>query len=138
MLSDTTIIGKLYVGLLKFDDLDASLESLTGTITAKGDLNVTGTLIAKEVKTEKLSILGTQTANPNPENSGASIGKAVIPAQTTEMTIETTAASSNSAFFVTPDYPVAVSASATDSGRFTVRIPTAEEFDISINWWIIN
>jgi hypothetical protein len=126
LLADTTIAGKLYIGLLKFDDLEASLESLTGTITAKGDLAVTGTLIAQKYNVDTSDVLA------------SSIGKAVIPTGTQELTIATTAVSTASAIFVTPEDPVTVSASATDSGRFTLRIPQVLPRDLNINWWVIN
>ena len=40
--ADLTVVGKLRVGLLEFDDLASSISSLTGTITIKGDLAITG------------------------------------------------------------------------------------------------
>jgi parallel beta-helix repeat protein len=140
VLSDTTITGKLLVGLLKFDDLSADLSSLSGllslqngaaTLTDTGDLTITGTLTAKAVKAEQFQVLGTAT-------SSASIGKATLPAGTTELTIATSVAATSSAIFVTPDQPVSTSAVATDSGRFTIRIPSALPNDLNVNWWIIN
>jgi hypothetical protein len=127
LLADTTVAGKLYVGLLKFDDLESSIESLTGVITAKGDLTVTGNLLAKKYNVDTSDVLG------------ASIGKATIPSGLTELVVETTAASTASSIFITPEnIATAVAFDATESGKFTVRIPAQLPQDLRINWWIIN
>jgi hypothetical protein len=140
VLSDTTIAGTLQVGLIKLNDMTGDLSSLSGllsfqngaaTLSDSGDLTIIGNLAAKTVMAEKFQILGTAT-------SSASIGKAVIPTGTTELTIDTTAAATSSAIFVTPDQPISTAAFATDSGRFTIKIPASLQNDLNISWWIIN
>ena len=111
-----TITGKLQVGLLSFDDLEASISSLTGTITVKGDLAVSGSI----------KVLG------------ASAGKAIIPAGSLDLSIDNSLASTTSAIFVTPEDPVAVSGQSTQSGQLTVRIPQALSTDLKFQWWIVN
>jgi hypothetical protein len=105
------VIGKLKVGLLAFDDLDASIESLTGIITAKGDLAVEGKVTASKYNVDTTNVLG------------ASLGKAVIPAGQTELVITTSAASTTSAIFVTPEiYAIPVATEATQAGQFVARL----------------
>ncbi len=132
------------MGLLKFDDILGDLSSLIGylslqngaaILTDSGDLTITGTLIAKEVKTEKVKVLGTDSGVAT---SSASIGRAVLPTGTQQLTIQTDAVSTGSAIFVTPDFPVALAATATDSGRFIISMDKVARQDININWWVIN
>ena len=135
LLTDTNIAGTLTVGLLKFDDLASDISSLTGilsfnngatTLDEFGNIITTGQVTASKYNVDTSDVLG------------ASVGKAVLPTGTQELTIETTAVSTDSAIFVTPDLPIAVAAAATDSGRFTIRIPTALIEDLTVNWWVIN
>ena len=114
--ADLTVIGKLSVGVLSIDDIDASLSSLTGEITIKGDLVVTGSI----------KVLG------------SSAGKAVLPAGTTSLTIDSELVSTSSAIFTTPEEPVLVGAKATESGKFVIRIPEALPNDLKVNWWVVN
>ncbi|MBI4099975.1 hypothetical protein HY440_03110 [Candidatus Microgenomates bacterium] len=50
-LAQTSIGGPLSVGLLHFDDLKASINSLTGLVTVEGNLKITGGLILKDKTT---------------------------------------------------------------------------------------
>jgi len=135
LLADTTIAGTLSVGLLKFDDMASDISSLTGllsfnngvtTIDEFGNITTTGEVTAVKYNVDTSDVLG------------SSVGKAVLPTGTQELVIETTAVTPASNIFLTPDQPVAVAASATESGRFTIRIPTALIEDLSVNWWVIN
>ncbi|KKU63485.1 MAG: Peptidase S8/S53, partial [Candidatus Amesbacteria bacterium GW2011_GWC1_47_15] len=141
LLSDTVIAGDLFVGTLKFDDMLSDISSLTGLLSFNngvavmdeyGNFSTAGTVTAKEVATEKLTILGASDVTAD------TIGKVVLAAGLTELTVDTTAVSTASAIFVTPETPVAAAASATDSGRFTIRIPTPLPNDLKVNWWVIN
>ncbi len=114
---ELNVTGKLTVGLLTFDDIEASITSLTGEITVKGDLAVTG----------KIRVLGD------------SIGRAIIPTGLTELVVSTAAVSTSSSVFVTPiNSPLAVSAQSTQSGKFVIRIPVVQSNDLKVNWWIVN
>ena len=113
---ELTVTGKLAVGLLTIDDLEASISSLTGVITVKGDLAVSGSI----------KVLGT------------SAGKAIIPAGSLDLSIDNSLASTTSAIFVTPEDPIAISGQSTQSGQFTVRIPQALPVDLKFQWWIVN
>ncbi len=117
--SDLTVTGKLTVGLMSFDDLESSISSLTGVITIKGDLAVTG----------KIRVLGD------------SIGESVIASGSAFLIVNTTAVSSASAVFVTPnivlDSPLSVTQSS-PGASFKVEIPRSIDRDIPFKWWIIN
>ena len=111
-----TVTGKLQVGLLSFDDLEASLSSLTGEITIKGDLAVTGSL----------KVLG------------SSAGKATIPANSLSLSIQNNLVSSQSAVFVSAEEAQTVGAKATESGKFVISLPASLPADLKVNWWIVN
>lgn len=122
-----TLTGKLKVGLLAFDDIDASIESLTGVITAKGDLIVENSVSAQKYNVDTSSVLG------------ASLGKATIPAGQKDLVINTTAVSTTSAIFVTPEiYAIPVASEATRAGEFVIRLPFTIADDLKVNWWVIN
>ena len=116
---ELTVTGKLQVGLLTFDDMEASLSSLTGEITIKGDLAITG----------KIRILGD------------SIGQAIMASGSASLTIETAAISSQSAVFVTPniilDSPLSVTQSS-PGASFKVEIPHSLDRDLPFKWWVVN
>ena len=116
LLSDTTVTGQLQVGLLTFDDLASSISSLTGTITVKGDLAVTGSL----------KVLG------------SSAGSAVIPAGSVELLVPNDLASSTSAVFATAEEAVPIGTQATNPGEFIIKIPSALPTDLKVKWWIVN
>ena len=119
LLSDTTVTGQLQVGLLTFDDLASSISSLTGTITVKGDLAVTGSL----------KVLG------------SSAGSAVIPAGSTSLTINSDLVSAQSAVFVTPNIVLESPLSVTESSpgtSFKVEIPRPLDRGLPFKWWIVN
>jgi hypothetical protein len=122
-----TVTGKLSVGLLAFDDIEASITSLTGTVTVNGDFVSTGAVTAQKYNVDTTSVLG------------ASLGKAIIPAGQTELVIITSAVSSNSAIFVTPEiYALPVATESTQAGKFVIRLPFDIPDDLKVNWWIIN
>ena len=116
LLSDTTVTGQLQVGLLTFDDLASSISSLTGTITVKGDLAVTGSL----------KVLG------------SSAGSAVIPAGSASISISNSLVSTTSAVFATAEDAVPVGTQATNPGEFIIKIPSALPTDLKVKWWIVN
>lgn len=107
---DLNVSGKLRVGLLVFDDIEASLSSLTDFITLKSGLAV----------------------------KHNSIGTAIIPAGSTTLTIESASAKIDSKVFVTPNEPVAVSASITETGRIIIKIASPLPADLKVNWWVVN
>lgn len=104
------------MGLLHFDDVTASISSLTGELAVEGDLKVTG----------KLKL-------PN------SSGKTTIMAGSKDVTIDVLGVATSSAVFATPeDRPVPVSAHATESGRLTIQIPDSLPINLKVNWWFVN
>jgi hypothetical protein len=70
---------------------------------------------------------------------GSSVGKSTIPAGLQELVVDTTAVSTSSSIFVTPEgNPIPVSTEATQSGEFIIRIPETLPTDLKVNWWVIN
>ncbi|KKU95054.1 MAG: LPXTG-motif cell wall anchor domain protein, partial [Candidatus Gottesmanbacteria bacterium GW2011_GWA1_48_13] len=113
---EITVTGQLQVGLLTFDDLASSISSLTGKITIKGDLAVTGSL----------KVLG------------SSAGTAVFPSGTTELLVSSDLVSSASAVFATAEEAVPIGTQTTQPGEFILKIPSALPADLKVKWWIVN
>jgi hypothetical protein len=119
-----TIAGPLKLqshGLFGLDILDGKV-----TIASNGDMHVDG-----EVTVKKLNIDTTNVA-------AASAGLEIIPAGTTTVDVDTTALTSNSLIFVTPDNAVAVGAKKKDADTFTIKLPAAQATVTKVNWFIIN
>lgn len=107
---DLTVSGKFKVGLLSFDDLEASIQSLTNLITFKSGLSV----------------------------KNDSIGTVNIPAGQTSVVVDSSYAKPESKIFVTPSEPVAISAISSESGKILIKIASSLSSDLKVNWWVIN
>lgn len=107
---DLTVSGKFKVGFLSFDDLEASIASLTDFITLKSGLII----------------------------KHNSIGTAIIPAGSTTLTIESPSAKLDAKVFVTPSEPVAISANISESGKIIIKIASPGDKDLRVNWWVVN
>ncbi len=146
-LSNTSIGGKLTVGLLAFNDLEADISSLSEKLSIQGgsvliakngDLTTSGKIEAKVVSTEKLNVLGDKTSSGS-ASLKASIGQITMPVGETHIIVQTTALTSKSQIFVTPvEQPVAVSARKISDDKFEIRIKEALDEPLSLNWWIVN
>jgi len=131
MAPGAAFTGQVSIGTLIFDDLTSDIRSATGLLSLNsgsvildesGNLKITGSLTA-----DKINI------------SGSSLGTATISAGLTETIIDTTAVSTTSAIFATPiDTPVPVAASATEPGKFVLRIPTPLSTSLKVSWWVVN
>jgi hypothetical protein len=62
----------------------------------------------------------------------------VIPAGSTSIDINTSALTSKSLIFATPDSPIGLGAKAVDSNTFRIKLQQAQSADIKVNWWIVN
>jgi hypothetical protein len=116
--------------------------------TEEGDVTITGimttdTLVAEDVQTKKLTIDDnvTTTDENEEEINAASVGTATIPANETEITVQTTAITEDSRVFVTVrgDQAVDVTLTVTDveKGACTVRIPEAKKDDVIFDWFVV-
>ncbi len=150
------ITGNISMGLLAINGLDTSANSgQVATInTLSGDLHLQNQLLGginilngKVVidKNGNLKVQNTITAKKyqidTADANSSSLGKAVLPADQTSMTINTTAVSSGSAVFVTPetviDAPLAVS-QKNPGQSFKVEVSKPIDKDVNFSWWIIN
>jgi hypothetical protein len=113
---ELTVTGKLHVGLVTIDDIDASISSLTGVINISGDLAVSGSI----------KVLGT------------SAGKATLSAGATTLEISNANVATTSAIFVTPEEPALVGAKVSESGKFVISIPASMSSELKVNWWVVN
>ena len=145
-----------------------SLSSPTGTIDLAGNFTVSGNvtllgeltaptasfssllaqrLTAEEIKVNQLIIATGATASAEIASSSASIttnataGKAILPAGSTEFTINTPRVDANSLVYVTPigdPQNQVLYVKAKEVGAwFTVAINQALPVNLEFNWWII-
>lgn len=102
-----------------------------------GNVTLAGIFKAKIIQTE-----GVVAGSYAVKNDGTKkvIGTSKIPDGEKKITIETTAAASNSQIFVTPKVPLGQSlavVSIDDGKSFTVEMKDAEDKDIEFFWWIV-
>lgn len=146
-LSETSIGGKLNVGLLVFDDVRGDIKSLSEKLSIQegaviidknGDLTTFGNIEAKSIKVEKISV----REEPESTQSGlikASIGTIYLDKGESDKVVQTSSLTEFSKIFVSPvEEPVAVSAEKTEQDRFEIRLKEPAQKRISVNWWIIN
>ena len=147
-LADTNIAGTLTVGLITFDELENSINSLAGPLklqanalqkiefegwqivmTTDGDLTVSGTVTAEKYEVDTSEVEST------------SLGSAAIPAGETSVLVKTTTVSENSKIFVTAttltDKTLVVTAK--EAGQyFKAEIMEPNDKDIHFDWWIVD
>mgnify|MGYP001588905980 CR=1 FL=1 len=118
-----------------------------GNLKVGGDVNVSGDVNAAGDITSQGTVAGTKieileqpenTATDSAKPSTASIGKAVIPAGASKITIYSTAAGTNSKVFVTADQPAAIGARVDGKGRFTIELGQPGATELKVNWWVVN
>jgi hypothetical protein len=157
---DLSVTGNINAGLLSINGLDNNghaaintsagalkiqshglygLDILDGkvTIAANGDINTQGQITAKKVNTDKINITADTVSSPSAILS-TSAGFVTIPAGDTTIDINTSALTSKSLIFVTPDQPVIVGAKPKDTNTFTIKLEKNQPKDIRINWWVVN
>jgi len=113
------------LGTLKFQDAFGDGVS----IDQYGNVKIAGTVTAKKYN------VGTTDAN------STSLGSGVIPAGATSVTISTTAVTSSSAIFVTPETKTSRTLAVTEkiSGKsFKVEITETRTTDLKFKWFIVN
>jgi hypothetical protein len=115
--------------------------------TEEGDVTITGimttdTLVAEDVQTKKLTIDDnvTTTDENEEEINAASVGTATIPADKTEITVQTTAITEDSRVFVTvKNAPEVVAAQVRDieDGQFVIEMDKSVSKDIMVDWFVV-
>lgn len=150
VLSDLGVTGVITTGLMSIDGLEGtlnvigkplklqetgigSIELMAGRVVINdaGDIKTTGSIAAKEIKTEKVTIA-------TPDVTKASIGSVTVKAGDKSVEVNTSALTDSSYIFVSSDTPVGVGSKKIDDDTFVVSLEKALEGDIKINWWIIN
>ena len=151
-LNDLGVTGKINSGLLTINGFDDSINGGTTTINTlagdlylqnqglggvnilnglvtidtNGNMNVAGVLGAQTVKTSKLIMQG-------------NVGSATLSAGSTQVEIDNPDVASTSKVFVTlrtlVNAPLVVDYIGT--GKFIVKIPSAQASDIKFDWWVI-
>lgn len=79
-----------------------------------------------------------RAAKLNIDTSSEAIGKVTIPAGETSALVGSATLTLDSLIYVTVDEPVIISAKKTDYDQFEVRLAEPQEFDVNVNWLVIN
>jgi hypothetical protein len=103
-----------------------------------GNMVTKETITAREIKTNKLTIIDDKTATIGGVLS-ASAGKIEIPTGKTSVEIKTTLLTNDSMIFATPiNIPTPVAAHKTGENTFEISIVSSLSENLQVNWWIIN
>lgn len=95
-------------------------------IDNKGNITTQGVLGAKKIEIDE----------SDPESS--SIGSVVLKAGNLTVTVTTSALTSNSHIFATPDHPVLYGVKKIGANTFTVSLEQKQTSDTHFDWWIVN
>jgi hypothetical protein len=130
------------VGDLKLQDQGVGgIDILDGkvTIATDGSVNIQGVLSAKVVNTQKLNITTTDTEASESAELSASLGQVTIDAGDTEVLATTSALTTSSRIFATPDdIPVPISTKRINTNTFRIKIAEPQVSNVKVNWWIVN
>lgn len=128
-VNDLGITGIVTNGLLSLDGLNSTINSLSDI-----KLKVPGGQVTIDtngnLKVKKLFV-------DENDSSSKSVGTVVIPAGQAQVSVQTSALTSGSHVFATPDQPVAVGVK-TSGTTLTINIDKPLSTELKINWWIIN
>jgi len=154
-LSKVFITDELRVGLMKFSDIDSSIESIAqplklqpsglegidilgGTIVIDNQGNI---ISQKELTVRKLNI-GIDPMDSFVATPSASIGEGVLEQYALSVTIPTTAVTENSKVFVTPRTSTGGQSLIVDEiipgESFSILIEQFYYQDIKFDWWIVD
>lgn len=142
---DVTISGNLYVAG-KIESSGLSIKpSLGGTEPATASIDASGSAEFKSITTDDLVVASSQTNDAasivNGEiQTNATVGHAVIPAGTSELTLRNPKITDYTLVYVTPTSSTlnqVLYVKSKSAGFFTVGFSDPVETDVSFNWWII-
>jgi hypothetical protein len=158
-LTDLGVTGKIISGLMSIDGAEGKINVLgdlklqsngfgnidlfAGKVTVDhtGNITTEGTVTAKAVRTDTVDTEKLTLTNHDSSTSAvlsASAGKVTIPAGQTSVDVTTSALTSNSLIFVTPENPVAIGSKKKDSDTFTIKLGASLSSDLKVNWWIVD
>ncbi|PIZ62293.1 hypothetical protein COY16_04715 [Candidatus Roizmanbacteria bacterium CG_4_10_14_0_2_um_filter_39_13] len=169
-LGDLAVTGDIMSGMLVIGSTDSSINTVVGPLrlqsgigagdieafggkilmTAKGDIEVEGTITAKKVAATKFTVLGIADDIKESSNSAtlsaqllsqqASIGQSTILAGTKEIIIENIHIDANSKIFVTPTTSTegqSLIVFEKSDGRAKIIIDRAVTKNIVFDYWIV-
>jgi hypothetical protein len=145
LLSDVGITGNVNMGVISINGLGGEINTLSGQLKIQseglGGIDILNGKIVIDTKGNLIS-QGEITAkkiNIDESDAGSkSVGSVTIKSGETEFEITTTALTSKSRIFATPDKPVAVGASMKDSTTIRIKLKEKLSEDVRVNWWIVN
>ena len=150
-LADTTIGGKLTVGLLTIDDSDSSINTQSDTLKIQNNslsdveffdgkilLTSSGSIKAVELTAEKATIEKLVVEKLNIINP-KSVGIATIKAGDKEMLVDSDNLGNGTMIFLTVNGDaVSVSYEVVSKNTFKIKLEQAQSTDTVINWLVIN
>ena len=153
---DVTVTGDLFLGLMKINSLNDSIDVLGATCISDGsglnaelcdsqslylqkglagNVNIfNGKIVLEPDGTINVSKLAIDVSN----EASASAGKATIPAGQTSIEINTTALTGNSLILVTPNTAVAVGKEIVDGDTFRIVLGAPALQSVMVDWLIVD
>ncbi|MEN9407654.1 MAG: hypothetical protein RLZZ455_870, partial [Candidatus Parcubacteria bacterium] len=159
LLTDLGVTGNISAGLLVLNGDDGAIDNAGGVlklqsygvggvdilagkviIDDEGNITTVGTIVAKEIKAEKVTTEKIQISTGSSDTGvlSASAGQIVIKAGKSSIDVTTSALTTKSLIFTTPEDPVAVGSKKKDADTFTVTLAEPTTKDLKVNWWIVN
>ena len=96
------------------------------TVATNGDITTKGEITVKKVNVDES------------DTFSKSIGEVMIPAGKTYVDVTTTALTSSSRVFVTPERPTSIGAKKRNATTFRIEAENAVSNELKVNWWIVN
>jgi hypothetical protein len=140
---DVKIEGNLFVAG-KIEAKELALNDGVNGITAT--INASGSAQFKDVQAEGLTIASSdnssaeQSISPSEITTNATVGKAVIPAGTAEITINNSSISDTTLIYITATSSTlnnVLYVKSKEAGKFVVGFTDAINVDVSFNWWLV-
>ncbi len=141
--SDETAAGSIQTSVVPLKLQKDSLGNLEimgskVVIDTMGNMVVKESLTVKELKANKIKLIGEKEATPGAVLA-ASTGKTEIVAGQTSVQIKTSLLTTDSLIFVTPEnIPTPVAARKVDDQTIEISIETSLSESLKVNWWVIN
>ncbi len=96
------------------------------TIDTKGNIVTRGEITATKVNIDES------------DTESKAVGQVTIKEGQTSIDVSTTALTTKSRIFATPDEPVAIGSKATGSSTFRISLQAPADRDIKVSWWVVN
>jgi hypothetical protein len=144
-LSDLGVTGVITNGVLSIHGLEGEIntigESLKLQPLALENVEIEAGKVTIDTKgniTTKAEVTAKKYNVDESDEEGKSVGQITIKAGERSVDVTTTALTSKSRIFATPEEPVALGSKATGAATFRISLGAPAARDIRVSWWVVN